>query len=241
MIELYQFPISHYCEKARWALDFKSLEHVKRNLLPGFHVKKTIKLAGKSAVPVLMDQGVAIKNSADIISYLDDKYPDITLTPADAALQAEAMEWERYADREIGPYVRCLCYNTLLDHPDIVIPIFTGGGPWYGKPLLKVIYPKLQAKMRKFMKINDETAQKSKERLDIAIDHIHNERGNSGFMVGQEFTRADLAIAALLAPLCMPDGYGLDWPEVYPSPLKEIVTPWSGKLDWVHEIYAKYR
>jgi Glutathione S-transferase, N-terminal domain len=27
MIQLYQFPFSHFCEKARWALDYKSIAY----------------------------------------------------------------------------------------------------------------------------------------------------------------------------------------------------------------------
>ena len=241
MIELYQFPISHYCEKVRWALDFKGLEHRKVNLLPGFHAKKTIDLVGKSSVPVLVDGSVAVKNSCDIIDYLDDKYPAHSLTPDNDALRTQALEWERYGDVEIGPYVRCLCYHTLLNHPKIVIPIFTQGGPWYGKLMLKFIYPKLHATMRKFMKINDGTAEIARERLHEAIDKIYQHRKDREFIVGQEFSRADLTLASLLAPLSRPDGFGLSWPEAYPEQLEDIVTPWGDKLAWVNDLYAKYR
>lgn len=241
MIELYQFPISHYCEKIRWALDYKKLDHHTRNLLPGLHAKVTTKLVGQSAVPVLADGGQAIKDSATIITYLDDKYPAHCLTPADKNLREEALEWERYADQEIGPYVRCLCYHTLLDHPEIVIPFFAQDGSWYSKALLKIIFPKLQGKMRKFMQINIQSAQASKGRLDVAIEKIHQFRSNKDFMVGDSFTRADLALASMLAPLCMPHGYGLSWPNSYPEPLATSLASWDGKLDWVTEVYSKYR
>ncbi|MCP3675846.1 MAG: glutathione S-transferase family protein, partial [Gammaproteobacteria bacterium] len=45
MIKLYQFPISHYCEKIRWSLDYKNLDYKIINLLPGLHIKTTKKLA----------------------------------------------------------------------------------------------------------------------------------------------------------------------------------------------------
>ncbi len=241
MIELYQFPISHYCEKIRWALDYKQLDHKKINLMPGFHAKKTMKLVGRSAVPVLVDDGKAIKNSSHILEYLENTYPEHPLLPKDDDLRSQAIEWEGYADREIGPYVRCLCYHTLLNHPDIVIPIFSQGGPWYGKMLLKLIYPKLHGKMRKFMKINDQTAQHSQEQLTLAIDKIYQHRKDRHFMVGQSFTSADLAIAALLAPLSMPKGYGLTSTQVHPEPLATIVASWGDKLDWVQDIYAEFR
>ncbi|TDH76046.1 glutathione S-transferase N-terminal domain-containing protein, partial [Acinetobacter baumannii] len=34
---LYQFPLSHYFEKARCLLDHKELDYVEHNLIPGFH------------------------------------------------------------------------------------------------------------------------------------------------------------------------------------------------------------
>jgi glutathione S-transferase len=39
MITLYQFQFSHFCEKARWALDYKDLPYTCKNLLPGLHTR----------------------------------------------------------------------------------------------------------------------------------------------------------------------------------------------------------
>ena len=52
-IQLYQFPISHYCEKVRWALDFKGLPYQKISCLPGLHARKNKKMAKFSSVPIL--------------------------------------------------------------------------------------------------------------------------------------------------------------------------------------------
>jgi glutathione S-transferase len=37
MIEQYQFYFSHYCEKARWALDYRGASYKSRNLIPRLH------------------------------------------------------------------------------------------------------------------------------------------------------------------------------------------------------------
>jgi glutaredoxin len=65
-LTLYQFAISHYCEKIRWALDFKGLEYRTRTLLPGTHVATMKKLSGDSAVPVLVHDGTVVANSGAI-------------------------------------------------------------------------------------------------------------------------------------------------------------------------------
>ena len=92
MLTLYQFPISHYCEKVRWALDYKGLDYTSKNLLPGIHLIVIKKIAQRSSVPVLVDGEKIIQNSADIIDHLDRSYPGKPLTPADAALEQEASE-----------------------------------------------------------------------------------------------------------------------------------------------------
>jgi glutathione S-transferase len=59
---LYQFPISHYCEKIRWAMDYKGLDYTLKNLVPGLHLRTTKKIAPKTYLPILMDQGEQVQN-----------------------------------------------------------------------------------------------------------------------------------------------------------------------------------
>jgi len=241
MIKLYQFPISHYCEKVRWALDYKHIEHQLVNLLPGLHIKKTMKLAQHSSVPVLVDGDKIIQNSSDIITYLDEQYPQNKLTPVDEETKKQALEWENYVDAELGPHVRCVCYHVLLDYPEVVIPFFTHNGPWYGKILIKFGFKKLQKKMRYFMKINTESAKESHHKMEQAINKIDQHLQNNNYLAGDQFSRADLAAAALLAPLCQPEGYGLDWPESSPKAMQELTDEFKDRLKWVHTLYNIHR
>ncbi|HEY9121195.1 MAG TPA: glutathione S-transferase N-terminal domain-containing protein, partial [Marinobacter sp.] len=76
-IRLYQFAISHYCEKVRWALDYKGLSYETISLLPGQHVKTIRKLTGgDSSVPVLDHDGHRVQGSKEIIDYLDETFPE---------------------------------------------------------------------------------------------------------------------------------------------------------------------
>lgn len=84
MITLYQFQFSHYCEKVRWALDFKGLPYARRNLLPGLHVKIAKKLVPKSCLPIIVDGGTVVQDSSAIITYLDERFPERPLTPRDS-------------------------------------------------------------------------------------------------------------------------------------------------------------
>ena len=63
---LYQFPISHYCEKSRWQLDHKGLPYVTRNLLPGPHRLRTPLMANIDTLPVLRDGKRTVGDSTRI-------------------------------------------------------------------------------------------------------------------------------------------------------------------------------
>lgn len=238
---LYQFPISHYCEKVRWAMDHKGLEYKLKNLLPGLHLRTTKNMAPKSYVPILIDQGEQVQNSHTIISYLDEKYSNKSLTLGDPELRQQALEWEKYCDVEIGVHVRRYCYHILLDEPKIVIPFFTKGGPWWGPLFFKLSFSKLVPVMRKVMAIDEEGAQESERRIQQAIDKLHLEYQARDFLVGDNFGRADLTAAALLAPLIMPQGYGLDWPDELPARLQTFVDKNQSKLEVFRQFYKKYR
>lgn len=241
MLTLYQFPISHFCEKARWALDYKNLEHSKVNLLPGIHRAKMKKLSGKSQVPVLKHNDHVVQGSAKIIDYLDSVFTHKNLTPDELELKRQASEWENYADNKIGPQVRLVVYHIMLDYPQLVIPMFTQDGPFYGPFLLKKMYPTLQKKMREYMNIDATNAAKFNTELLKTADNLANHYAKHEFMVGDKFSRADLSAAALLAPIVMPDNYGLNWPDEIPQRLLDFSSQFDGKLEWLKDFYRQYR
>lgn len=240
-ITLYQFPISHYCEKVRWALDYKGLEYDVKNLLPGLHVRTTLKMARKSTVPLLDHDGVIVQGSSQIISYLDDTFPEKKLTPVNPSEAQEAKEWERYLDDEIGVHLRRYMYHYLLQQPGLVVGFFTQGGPWWSKPFYRVMFPKVAKLMRKHMQIDAETAAASKLRVEAALERVCAAVAQRGFLAGRSFSRADLTAAALLAPIFMPVKYGLQWPATLPEPLKTELAGYRQQLDWAEELYRQYR
>lgn len=240
-ITLYQFPISHFCEKARWALDYKGLDYRMHNLVPGLHLKTTKKLARKSHVPILDHDGVIVQGSVNIITYLDDTFPDHKLTPGNPDEAGAALEWEQYLDAEIGVHIRRYIYHTLLDYPDIAIPMLVSGSAWWARLLFKLMFPKVRRMMRRHMKIDAAGAAESRQHLEAALDKLNAAVTEQPFLVGGEFSRADLAAAALLAPFFMPAKYGLDWPPQMPEPLHSEVAGLHDRLAWAEDIYRRFR
>jgi len=238
---LYQFPISHYCEKIRWAMDYKGLDYKLKNLFPGLHLRTTKKMAPKTYLPILIDNGEQVQNSHVILTYLDETYPEKSLTPKDPELLVQALEWEKYCDVEIGIHVRRFGYHVLLAEPKTVIPFFTQGGPWWGPLFFKLFFKKIEPIMRKVMAIDEDGAQKSEIRVQQALDKLYEVYKEKEFLVGDQFSRADLAAASLLAPLIMPQGYGLVWPKEMPPRLQEFADKNQQKLERFRQLYSNFR
>jgi len=241
MIKLYQFPISHYCEKVRWALDYKNIEYQKIDLVPGLHLKATKKLGVKSSVPILQDDDFIVSGSIKIIDYLERKFPQNQLTPTEERLKSDVLEWEMFLDNSVGVNCRLTAYHILLNHPSIVKGFFTHKGPWYGRLFLTFAFPKLATKMRYLMKINEDTFNQSKQELHLAADRLLAHYQQNEFLIGDRFTRVDLTAAALFAPIMMPDGYGLNWPKDVPTEYQQLKREFEEKLNWLPRIYKSFR
>src|SRR6266571_4463266 len=114
-IILWHIEVSHFSEKARWALEFKSVAHERRTPPPGLHIPIAAWLtAGRAAtLPVLQLDGARIADSAPIIAALERRFPEPALYPHEPAERQRALALARWFDRELGPYSRRLVFYEL--------------------------------------------------------------------------------------------------------------------------------
>jgi glutathione S-transferase len=243
-IRLYQFAISHYCEKVRWALDYKGLNYEAISLLPGQHVNTIRKLTGgESSVPVLDHDGHRVQGSREIIDYLDETFPENPLTPADPEIREVALAWEQRLDDEAGPAVRCYSYHHFLQRPKVVVPLLAAGTPFYNRILLKLAFSRVDEIMRKWMKINAKTAEQSRETMEAYLTELADAYREKPFLAGDSFSRADLTAAALFAPMFQPEQYPVPWPKPakIPRAIKSWLDQWQPQIEPLAKIYAANR
>jgi glutathione S-transferase len=80
-VRLITIPVSHYCEKIRWALIRSQLPFVEDRHMPPFHRFFTSRVGGTS-VPVLVTADRVLTDSADILQYIDEiSLPEFKLIP----------------------------------------------------------------------------------------------------------------------------------------------------------------
>lgn len=241
---LYQFPVSHYCEKVRWALDHKHIGYEARNLLPLFHVAVALRRTRQNKVPILKLDGRYVANSENILQTLEDRFPSApALYPKDGQALNEALEWQTFADREIGPHLRRTAYFHLIDNSRLMFEILTQGQSAVGRMAFRTSQPVVIRAMKEGMGITERGYERSLERLTAALDRLDDRLGNGGYLVGNRFTVADLAVAALLSPLAQPPEAPFQFPGEPPQAMNDFLATFEGRptLDWVREIYRKHR
>src|SRR3954469_24254142 len=91
---LWHLKVSHYNEKARWALDYKCLPHVRRAVVPGRHARIARSLGAGSTFPVLELDGGLLGHSTRIVESLERRYPEPPLYPDDPGERRRALEIE---------------------------------------------------------------------------------------------------------------------------------------------------
>jgi glutathione S-transferase len=240
---LWHFTGSHFNEKARWALDFKGVPHVRRSLLPGAHVLRIRRMTGQTAVPVLQMNGHVVHDSTRIIAALEEAHPDPPLYPRDEAERRRALDLEDFFDEELGPHIRLAAFYQLLAHPDLVVAMFSQESGFAARAAFRLAFPLLRIGLRKAMRIDAERAELGIRKTVAALDRIEAEVGPSGYLVGDRFTVADLTGAALLSPLVAPPEFPYPLPKPAPPPMTEFRDSVAGRgaFQWVLEMYRRHR
>lgn len=98
MITLYDNPFSPFARKVRMVLDYKGLAFQSIDALALAERERLREANPRAEVPVLVDDGLTVIDSADIVAYLEDRYPDPPVMPAGPAQRALARSWQRCAD-----------------------------------------------------------------------------------------------------------------------------------------------
>ncbi len=241
MVRLYQFRCSHFCEKVRWALDFKGIAWQAVDLVPGRHMREVRAIAPRSSVPVLVDGTQVIQGSGAIISHLDQVQRERPLTPGDPLAASMALEWERYLDAQLGVPLRLWFYHQLLPSRAQTLDFLLDGAPWHARPLYTLLWPRIRARMRRHMNIHQHSAQAAERDLMGAFDRLDDTLAQRPYLVGTRFTRADLTACALLSGFCLPTSTpGKSDPPAGIKALRERVQE-RPFYRWVGEMYADYR
>jgi glutathione S-transferase len=240
---LWHLKVSHYNEKARWALDYKGIPHLRRAVLPGRHREIAQKLAGGTTFPVLVLDGQAIGDSTAIIAELERRQPEPPLYPSDAEARRRARELEDFFDEELGPYLRLIVIDHLLADARLFLGAFAPDLGAGRRLMARATFPRLRRAVVARMGIDEASVEHAYRKLREAARRFQAELQPSGYVVGAGFTVADLTLAALLAPAVAPEQFPYPQPQRDHPALESVreMLAESGLLEWTLGMYARHR
>src|SRR5271163_2602467 len=204
---LWHIVVSHFSEKARWALDYKSVEHERRAPPPGMHMPIVYILSRGRAItlPMLELDGERIVDSTAIIAALERRFPEPALYPQDPDERRRALELEDWFDEQLGPYVRRLAFYELRRDADLLLEIGAQAAPALAAGLGRALVPysRLFTGLR-YRAADAVHAEQARTKILAGLDRLEAALGDREYLIGGRFTVADLTAAALLYPLVRP-------------------------------------
>jgi len=243
---LWQIDVSHYSEKARWALAWKDVEHRRRGPVPGAHMAVALWLTrgSQTTFPVLSMDGRHIGDSTAIIAALEERFPDPPLYPADVASRRRALDLEDFFDEELGPHIRQLAWYELGNDRERFTALMkhAAPGPLARVPGATAAYARAYTALR-FGARSAEAAERGRVKVLAALDRLEAELGDGDYLVGDVFTVADLTAASLFYPLVTPEEGPLPADEESAAGFERFRAPLEERRGyrWVEEMFRRHR
>jgi glutathione S-transferase len=245
---LWQIEISHYSEKARWALEHKGIDHRRRSPLPGSHIPIALWLTrgAQNTLPVLQIEGRTIGDSTAVIAALEERYPDRPLYPADPELRRRALDLEDFFDEQLGPYARLAAFHALIGEPDVFAEVAASSvpGPLGKAKGLIGAYARGYTSLR-FGANSDAAAATARAKILAAMDRLDAElaAGDGEYLVGGAFSVADLTAASLFYPVVGPAGGPVSPDQPTPVAMQSFRDELRDRpgFAWVEETFRNHR
>jgi glutathione S-transferase len=213
--------VSHFNEKARWALDRCGHAYDEEPYMPMLHNLGTVpvllrhragaadKLSTRFSTPVLVAGDRVIADSSAIVEFASEQAKDAS---ARLYFDPQARELEAHYSGRFGADARRLVYWYLLPHRGLLVDLGVNNVGRAQARAFAAGLPMLIPFLRKGLAVHETQAMRSRANVLAEFERV-SERLADGrpYLLGDRFSAADLSFAALgsIALMVGPDeGYG---------------------------------
>ena len=224
-LRLITIPISHFCEKARWALELAELPYQEERHLQVIHWAHTWRAGRGWTAPVLVTPKGPLRESAQIVRFAD-AHAQLGLyrNPLAAALEARF-------DARLGPDARTWMYHRMLSRSDLMEAYGAPGVPRWERAGMPMMLPLVSKLIARRTDADDGHAAAARDRVREAFDEVAARLSDGRpYLCGEQFSAADLAFAALSAAVLVPERYGVPLP-----PLDALPPAFAGEVAAMRE------
>jgi glutathione S-transferase len=175
LIELYPSPFS---ERVRWVLERKGLPYRRTPYVPVAGEEEHKRRTGIATAPVLFADGEVIGDSDHALEWLEARHPSPPLVPTDPRGRAQVRTWELWATEVLAPAARLVMIGRFKEMN---------------------IQPLADHFAVKYHWNRAEEARVDRM-LRTVLPDLAAAVATSPYLVGDDFTRADLTVATMLIP-----------------------------------------
>ncbi len=225
-LRLITIPISHYCEKARWALERAGMPYREERHVQGIHRFAARRAGGGATVPVLVTPGGAIGESQEILAWVDARTPpEHRLFPEEPDARREVERLCRRFDEGLGPKGRRLMYVHMLAQRKLALSFNNEGVPAWEDRTIRYGWPFIVRFVRRALDISPGIEIEDEAAVWRELDHVAELLADGRpYLCGERFGAADLTFAALSASVVVPPAYGV------PLPQPDVLAPHMAAL-----------
>ncbi|OYX62565.1 MAG: glutathione S-transferase [Novosphingobium sp. 32-60-15] len=192
-MKLYGALLSPYVRKVAVICEEKGISWDLARGGPGSTDPEFLAASPLGKIPAIDDDGFTLADSSAIAFYLEAKYPDPCLLPADPQARGKTVFWDEFADTVLGTSGLKILFNRLV-----------------GPKLLKVG--------------GDEAiALQGEAELPRWLDWLETQVPAQGWLLGDAFTLADIAVASTMRTLAYV-GHGVD------AAQRPQIAAWYGRV-----------
>jgi glutathione S-transferase len=226
VLRLITIPISHYCEKARWALDRAGLPYREERHVQGIHRVAARRAGGGSTVPVLVTGKGAIGESEQILRWVDERTDgEQRLFPPDAQGSEDVLSLCRRFDGELGPRGRRLMYVHMLAQRKLALTFNNEGVPRWEDRTVRWGWSVIARFLQRELGITPGIAAEDEAVVFAEFDHVAGLLADGRpYLCGERFGAVDMTFAAMSASVIVPPQYGT------PLPQPELMAPSTAAL-----------
>lgn len=197
MLELYHNTISTCSQKVRLCFAEKGLDYVDRHIEfrgNGHLSPEYLRINPNGVLPSLVHDGQPVIDSSVIVEYLDEAFPEKSLTPANLIERARMRSWMRYIEEVPTVAVRYPSFNQVFVKIFAQVPQDDFSREVDARPLRKHFYQRMGQSGFPEKDVAD-----SLERLGQTVARIDKAVAAGGpWILGQQLTLADVCVAPLM-------------------------------------------
>jgi cytochrome P450/glutathione S-transferase len=176
---------------------------------------------------------VALLDARAVVDYYEGRSrQDQKLYPSVSSDEAETRRLFNFFFDSLGVSICAWAYAQMLEVRASTARAWAFKGPWWERVGVYAFYPFLATEVRRSLGLKSDTVAREAAAIDAALSQIEARLADGRrYLMGDSFTVADLALAALSAPIVIPPQYGGPLPSIneLPAQMKKSIEAWRAR------------